>query len=190
MPDFRLRAGLTHVDARHNAGHDGDDCRSDIRIITLYKLIILIPPQSFSTFTSPGSLRGVIMRRREDGTDGAGRGGDAPRCGGDTATLRNDGVGARTPVEQSSGVRKATPLARPLRAWLVTTHPGGSGTPLGRHYDRSARSLLDWDRMQKSTSQEARPGVAADNIRQKCRQWSAVRRGVLRTDAAAFRKRG
>src|SRR6266852_5779803 len=32
---------------------------------------------------------------------------------------------------------------RPLRAWLVTTHSGGSGTPAGRHYDRSAGSLLD-----------------------------------------------
>jgi hypothetical protein len=49
---------------------------------------------------------------------------------------------------------------RPLRAWLVTTHSGGSGTPPERHYDRSARSSLDWDRA--TTSQEARPGVGAE----------------------------
>ena len=42
----------------------------------------------------------------------------------------------------------------------------------------------------KSASQEARPGVAADTLCQKCRMWSAVRRGVLGKDAAAFRKRG
>jgi len=27
-----------------------------------------------------------------------------------------------------------------------STHSGGSGAPPGRHYDRSARSSLDWDR--------------------------------------------
>jgi hypothetical protein len=32
---------------------------------------------------------------------------------------------------------------RPLRAGLVNLHSGGSGTPAGRHYDRSAGSLLD-----------------------------------------------
>jgi hypothetical protein len=31
------------------------------------------------------------------------------------------------------------------RARLTTSRSGGSGTPLGRHYDRSAGSLLDWD---------------------------------------------
>jgi hypothetical protein len=28
----------------------------------------------------------------------------------------------------------------------ILPHPGGSGVPLGRHHDRSARSSLDWDR--------------------------------------------
>jgi len=32
---------------------------------------------------------------------------------------------------------------RSPRAGLVTQHSGGSGTPVGRHYDRSAGSLLD-----------------------------------------------
>jgi hypothetical protein len=31
---------------------------------------------------------------------------------------------------------------RPLRAWLVTTLPGGSGAPPGGHYDPPARSWL------------------------------------------------
>jgi hypothetical protein len=99
----------------------------------------------------------------------------------------------RAPVEHRPEARAklTTALARPLRAWLVTTLPGGSGTPLGRHYDRSARSLLNRDRMQQSASREARPGVAADDIRQKCRQWSAVRRGVsIARDAAVLRKHG
>ena len=33
---------------------------------------------------------------------------------------------------------------RPLRCRLVTGTPGGSGIPPGRHYDRSARSSLNW----------------------------------------------
>ena len=53
---------------------------------------------------------------------------------------------------------------RRLRAGFVPPLPGGSGVPLGRHYDRSARSSLDWDRPKrvtpaKATSQEARPGA-------------------------------
>jgi hypothetical protein len=55
---------------------------------------------------------------------------------------------------------------RRLRAGLVTSLPGGSGNPLGRHYDRSARTSLDWDRLKrvtpaKTTSQERRPGAEA-----------------------------
>src|SRR5262249_15253678 len=51
---------------------------------------------------------------------------------------------------------------RRLRARLVTSHPGGPGTPAGRHYDRSARSSLEWDRGAGLASQEARPGAAAN----------------------------
>jgi len=35
---------------------------------------------------------------------------------------------------------------RSPRARLVTSHSGGPGTPPGRHHDRPAGSLLDWDR--------------------------------------------
>ena len=36
-------------------------------------------------------------------------------------------------------------VGRSPRAGLVSLHPGGSGHRAGRHYDRSARCLLDWD---------------------------------------------
>jgi len=80
---------------------------------------------------------------------------------------------------------------RPLRAWLVTTHSGGSGHRAGRHYDRSARCSLDGassasrrskrgpvmngtgSRHQRENEDgipEARPGAAAEReLRQKCR---------------------
>src|SRR6202012_3868975 len=51
-----------------------------------------------------------------------------------------------------------TERGRPLRARLVTSHSGGSGAPLGRHYGRSARSSLDWDRA-SALSWETRPGA-------------------------------
>jgi hypothetical protein len=56
-------------------------------------------------------------------------------------------------------------MRRP-RAWFAATLPGGSGDPLGRHDDRSARSSLDWDRPRRitpaeATSQERRPGAEA-----------------------------
>ena len=46
-----------------------------------------------------------------------------------------------------------------LRSGLVTPIPGGSGHRVGRHYDRSARCLLDWDRVTEPASQETRPGA-------------------------------
>jgi hypothetical protein len=49
------------------------------------------------------------------------------------------------------------------RKGTLLPNSSGSGTPLGRHYDRSARSSLDWDRRRltaaKATSQETRPGA-------------------------------
>jgi hypothetical protein len=66
-----------------------------------------------------------------------------------------------------------------LRTGLVNLHSGGSGTPPGRHYDRSARSSLDWDRA--TTSQEARPGVGAELC-------SVSKPPVERREASAFRK--
>ena len=58
---------------------------------------------------------------------------------------------------------------RSPRARLTTSHPGGSGTPAGRHYDRSAGSLLDWDcgggMSACRSSQEARPGVEPLSLR-------------------------
>ncbi len=56
------------------------------------------------------------------------------------------GAGRRTglvPCGPEAGNRRR-PVRR-LRAGLVPLLPGGSGIPPGRHYDRSARSSLDWD---------------------------------------------
>jgi hypothetical protein len=58
----------------------------------------------------------------------------------------------------SGDVRKMEQVRRP-RVRLVTSHSGGFGAPPGRHYDRSARSSLDWDWAQMPSSQEARPGA-------------------------------
>ena len=44
------------------------------------------------------------------------------------------------------------------RARLVTSHSGGSGTPVGRHYDRSAGSLLD-ETGANARPSETRPGA-------------------------------
>jgi hypothetical protein len=71
------------------------------------------------------------------------------------------------------------------------SHSGGSGAPPGRHYDRSARSSLDWDR--ETTSQEARPGDWATAT--PVAQWlsrSGAPRGEHpdRKGCAAPRKRG
>ena len=67
---------------------------------------------------------------------------------------------------------------RRLRAGFVTPHSGGSGTPVGRHQDRSAGSLLDWDRTPMSTSQETRPGAEPPTPCGAWREprWSARRR--------------
>ena len=67
---------------------------------------------------------------------------------------------------------------RPLRARLVTSHSGGSGTPLGRHYGRPARSSLDWPaRMQvQETRSGADGGFTHVSIRLQMPQWSAGRR--------------
>src|SRR3954467_9273385 len=47
---------------------------------------------------------------------------------------------------------------RRLRARLVTSHSGGSGTPVGRQYDRSAGSLLD-ETGANARPSETRPGA-------------------------------
>ena len=55
--------------------------------------------------------------------------------------------------------------------------PGRPRDPTGRHYDRSAGCLLDWDRRDhRATSQEARTRG------QKSPRWSAGRRGGPATD--------
>jgi hypothetical protein len=81
----------------------------------------------------------------------------------------------------SSGDVRRMEQARRPRARLVTSPPGGPGTPAGRHYDRSARSSLDWDRSGLaacSTSQEARPGSCSEWPfgHSPEPQWSAARR--------------
>ena len=65
---------------------------------------------------------------------------------------------------------------RPLRARLVTSHSGGSGTPLGRHYGRSARSSLHWPA--RMPVQETRPG--ADGGTHRERDACKCRDGALR----------
>ena len=80
------------------------------------------------------------MRRLDGGIDCVGWGGDAPQRGGNT----------RDPAQWRRVEETRRTLVRPLRAWLVTTHSGGSGTPPVRHYDRSARSSLKWDRDKQS----------------------------------------
>ena len=56
---------------------------------------------------------------------------------------------------------RLTERVRFPRAGLVTPFSGGSGNTPGRHHDRSARSSLDWDRLdsgnaRQAASQEAR----------------------------------
>src|SRR6185312_2935332 len=64
---------------------------------------------------------------------------------------------------------------RRLRAGLVPPLPGGPGAPPARHYDRAARSSLDWDWPTRLTaaevsSQEARPGAEfAARVADECR---------------------
>ena len=70
---------------------------------------------------------------------------------------------------------------RPLRARLVTSHSGGSGTPLGRHYGRSARSSLHWPA--EMPVQETRPGADGGTPswgRLQMPRWSAERRAAAR----------
>jgi len=64
-----------------------------------------------------------------------------------------------------------------LRAWFVTTSPGGLGAPPYGHYDPCARSSLNGpDAVRPGT--QARPGAG------KCRKWSAERRAsVSQTEA-------
>jgi hypothetical protein len=90
---------------------------------------------------------------------------------------------------------------RPLRAWLVTTHSGGSGQRAGRHYDRSARCSLDgaslglpaiearpreqrdWQPSSKGERDgipEARPGADAETTPLEMPRWSAERRAGQR----------
>jgi hypothetical protein len=74
---------------------------------------------------------------------------------------------------------------RPLRARLVTSHSGGSGTPLGRHYGRSARSSLHWPaRMRVQETRPGADGVALTGDANKCRD------GALRGERAGATARG
>ena len=60
-----------------------------------------------------------------------------------------------------TGDGRLTERARFLRAELVTPFSGGSGNTPGRHYDRSARSSLDWDRRKvANTRRGCVPGSA------------------------------
>ena|SRR6185437_9412770 len=93
---------------------------------------------------------------------------------------------------------------RRLRAGLVTPLPGGPGTPLGRHYGRSARSFaglgaLQWLRIAKASSAQkgmvpsppkpqGKPGNAGPGTEKP--RWSAERRPHSSQGNAARRKTG
>jgi hypothetical protein len=91
---------------------------------------------------------------------------------------------------------------RCLRAGVVTPLPGGSGTPLDRHYDRSARSSLNWDRPIAGNTRVSRVlrkrglglscGIKpAANVAVERRKASALRsaRSRIRLDAAGRKTR-
>jgi len=72
--------------------------------------------------------------------------------------------------------------AAPAGEGPFPSHSGGSGTPLGRHYGRSARSSLHWSAVaaRRRRIQETRPGAeGATPIERDALQmprWSAGRR--------------
>jgi len=60
-----------------------------------------------------------------------------------------------------TGDGRLTERVRFLRAGLVTPFSGGFGNTPGRHYDRSARSSLDWDRLKMGNAGQGHvPGSA------------------------------
>ena len=69
---------------------------------------------------------------------------------------------------------RAGGLVRPLRAWLVTTHSGGSGQRAGRQYDRSARCSLDGPAQMPSPGSPARSCGEA-KVSPEMPRWSAGR---------------
>jgi hypothetical protein len=78
---------------------------------------------------------------------------------------------------------------RPLRAGLVDLHSGGSGTPPGRHYDRSARSSLHWPvclyGFKKRGPELARSFHSATNAAVERREaWCPDRKGRRRASQA------
>jgi hypothetical protein len=119
--------------------------RSVIGVSTIYSRI-----NSYRTICTPVPLHEGASSRDvlEDGAaDGGGRRFTPRQFRARNALARGRGRSMRRP-----------------RAGFVPPHPGGSGAPPGRHYDRSARSSLDWDRPRrltpaKAASQEARPGA-------------------------------
>jgi hypothetical protein len=74
---------------------------------------------------------------------------EVEQAGAERPEMRSQNFGGR--IGGNTGRQARRPRAR-----LVTSHSGGSGTPPGRHYDRSAGSLLDWD-----WAQALVPGSAA-----------------------------
>jgi hypothetical protein len=80
----------------------------------------------------------------------------------------------------SSGDVRRMEQARRPRARLVTSPPGGPGTPAGRHYDRSARSSLDWDR--GSLAAAPRPRKPGPGL-QRMAAWPFARAAVERREA-------
>src|SRR4051812_31292384 len=69
---------------------------------------------------------------------------------------------------------------RPLRAWLVITHSGGSGAPVGRQQDRSAGSLLDET---GANARARKPGPELSHRRKPL-----ARAAVERREASALRQ--
>src|SRR5689334_22693521 len=72
-------------------------------------------------------------------------------------------------------------MRRP-RLRLASGDSGGHGAPVGRHYDRSARSSLDWDWLTQSPKGGGL--VPGSPVRgQKSPRWSAGRRALSQESA-------
>ena len=72
----------------------------------------------------------------------------------------------------ASGCDPEAERVRRLRAGFATPLPGGFGTPPGRHYDRSARSSLRWDR--RGPEAGSHPVLFFQEARPEAERWRSV----------------
>jgi hypothetical protein len=124
-------------------------------------------------FHSPGSLRGVVARRHDDGA------------------TRRSAAGEQAAWPPRAGRREtALRSARRPRAGLVTPHPGGPGQAVRRHYDRlpsmAARGGNEGRRKPPGSGAHKGPVAARKHGARdkKSPQWSAEWRGAPRKGRA------